>query len=106
MHFQMPRCAQCYPSLGTNNQIQRCGVQRARAMGVQLSDFGTLLPIEKAATTRALDRCRRLSRQIAHSLESVPEMWADTRSLAEVCASLEMAAEILQSTEERRLSPR
>jgi hypothetical protein len=66
-----------------------------------LSDFETLLPIEKAATTRALGRCRRLSGEIAHSLEIIPERWADPKILAELYASLEMAAEILQLTEER-----
>jgi hypothetical protein len=60
-----------------------------------------LLPIEKAATARALLRCSRLSEQIAHSLEISSE-WADAKILAELYASLEMAAEILQSTEERR----
>jgi hypothetical protein len=66
---------------------------------MQLPDFETLLPIEKAATTRALNRCRRLSGQIAHSLGAVRE-WSDAKILAELYASLEMAAEILQK--ERR----
>ena len=68
---------------------------------MQLPDFETLLPIEKAATTRALIRCRRLSEQIAHSLGGVRE-WSEAKILAELYASLEMAAEILQTTEERR----
>ena len=68
---------------------------------MQLPDFETLLPIEKAATTRALSRCRRLSGQIAHSLGGVRE-WSETKILAELYASLEMAAEILQTTKERR----
>ena len=67
-----------------------------------MSDFQTLLPIEKAATTRALDRCRRLSGEIEHLLEIIPERWADAKILAELYASLEMAVEILQTTEERR----
>ena len=66
-----------------------------------MSDFETLLPVEKEATARALVRCRRLSVQIASSLD-IPERWADAKSLAEVYASLELAAEILQSAEERR----
>jgi hypothetical protein len=66
-----------------------------------MSDFEALLPIEKAATGRALDRCRRLTERIADSLE-IPERWANAKVLAEVYASLEMAAEILHTTEERR----
>jgi len=46
---------------------------------MQLPDFETLLPIEKAATTRALNRCRRLSGQIAHSLGGVRE-WSEAKS--------------------------
>ena len=67
-----------------------------------MSDFEALLPIEKEATARALNRCRRLSGEIAHSLEIIPKRWVDAKILAELYASLEMAVEILQSPEERR----
>jgi hypothetical protein len=66
------------------------------------TDFETLLPVERAATSRALDRCRRISEEIAHWLETGTDRWDDAKSLAELWASLEMAVEILQSTEERR----
>jgi hypothetical protein len=90
---------------GTNNFIQTfwvCSTQTSVGGQSQLSDFEALLPVEKDATARALDRCRRVSGEIAHSLEIIPKRWVDGKILAELCASLEIAAEILQSTEERR----
>jgi|EndMetStandDraft_8_1072994.scaffolds.fasta_scaffold397296_2 hypothetical protein len=98
------RCVRLQASGEQTTLYKRFGSAARTSVGgqSQLSDFEALLPVEKDATARALDRCRRLSGEIAHSLEIIPKRWVDAKILAELCASLEMAAEILQSTEERR----
>jgi hypothetical protein len=66
-------------------------------------EFDSLDANEKAAVDRALKRCRALARQIESTLrEAKPEHFVDKVSLADLCTSLETAAEVLK--QERRPS--
>jgi len=61
------------------------------------SAFDGLDPIEKAAVERALNRCRALAAQIESELRNKrPKLLLDKASLAEVCASLGQAVDILE----------
>ena len=60
-------------------------------------EFDSLDATEKAAAERALKRCRALARQIESKLHKAkPEHFVDKSSLADFCASLESAADILK----------
>jgi hypothetical protein len=60
-------------------------------------EFDSLDATEKAAVERALKRCRSLARQIESELHKAkPEHFVDKSSLADFCASLESAADILK----------
>jgi hypothetical protein len=59
-------------------------------------EFDILDASEKAAVERALNRCRVLARQIESELrDKRPEHFVDKVSLADLCASLERAADVL-----------
>jgi hypothetical protein len=59
--------------------------------------FDSLDAIEKAAVEGALKRCRILARQIESKLRNKkPEHFIDELSLADFCASLERAANVLR----------
>jgi hypothetical protein len=60
------------------------------------SEFDGLDPIEKAAVERALKRCRALAAQIESELRNKRrEHFIDELLLADLCASLEEAANVL-----------
>jgi hypothetical protein len=60
-------------------------------------EFGGLDAIEKAGLEAALNRCRALARQIDRKLRTNrPEHFIDELSLADVCSSLERAANVLR----------
>jgi predicted DNA-binding protein YlxM (UPF0122 family) len=68
-------------------------------------EFAGLDAIEKAAIKAALNRCRALVRQIESKLRNKrPEHFVDKLSLAELCASVESAADVLK--QKRRQSVR
>jgi hypothetical protein len=59
-------------------------------------DFDRLDAIEKSAVAAALNRCRVLARQIESELRNKrPEHLLDKASLADFCASLEHAVDVL-----------
>jgi hypothetical protein len=61
------------------------------------NEFDGLDPIEKAAIEAALNRCRALVRQIESKLRKAkPEYFVDKLSLADFCASVEKAADVLK----------
>ena len=63
----------------------------------KLSEFDTLNATEKAATEGALNRCRALVDKLASELcEKKSGDFASILSLADVQASLEHAAEVLE----------
>jgi hypothetical protein len=60
-------------------------------------EFDSLDATEKAGTEAALNRCRALAAQIASELRNKrSKLLFDKASLADVCASLEQAVEILE----------
>jgi glutathione S-transferase len=60
-------------------------------------EFDSLDPTEKAAIEAALNRCRALARQIESKLRNKrPEHFVDKLSLADFCASVERAADVLK----------
>jgi hypothetical protein len=61
------------------------------------NEFDSLDASEKAALVGALKRCRAVAEQIENELRNTrPERFIDKLSLADVCASLECAANILR----------
>jgi len=59
-------------------------------------DFDNLDATEKAGIEAALNRCRALAAQIASGLRNKrPKLLLDKLSLADVCASLEQAVDVL-----------
>jgi hypothetical protein len=59
-------------------------------------EFDSLDATEKAAVEAALNRCRGLAAQIASELRNKrPEHFVDKLSLADLCVSLEQAANLL-----------
>jgi hypothetical protein len=59
-------------------------------------DFDSLDAIEKAGIEGAVNRCRGLAAQIASELSNKgPEHFVDKLSLADLCVSLEQAANLL-----------
>jgi hypothetical protein len=59
-------------------------------------DFDNLEATEKAGIEGALNRCRALAAQIASELcNKRPKLLLDKVSLADVCASLEQAVDVL-----------
>jgi hypothetical protein len=59
-------------------------------------DFDSLDATEKAGIEGALNRCRGLAAQIASELRNKrPEHFVDKLSLADLCVSLEQAADVL-----------
>ena len=68
-------------------------------------EFDGLDAIDKAAMEAALNRCRALVRQIQSKLRNKrPEHFVDKLSLADFCASVEKAADVLK--QRRRQSVR
>jgi hypothetical protein len=60
-------------------------------------DFDSLDAREKAAAEAALNRCRALAAKIANELHNQRhERFVDKLSLADFCASLEYAANVLE----------
>jgi glutathione S-transferase len=60
-------------------------------------EFDGLDATEKAAIEAALNRCRALARQIESKLRNKrPEHFVDKLSLADFCASVERAADVLK----------
>jgi hypothetical protein len=63
---------------------------------IMSDDFESLDAIEKAGIEGALNRCRGLAAQIASELRNKrPEHFVDKLSLADLCVSLEQAADVL-----------
>ena len=63
---------------------------------IMSDDFDSLDAIEKAGIEGALNRCRGLAAQIASELRNKrPEHFVDKLSLADLCVSLEHAADVL-----------
>ena len=58
-------------------------------------EFDSLDAIERTGTEAALDRCRSLAAQIASELRNKRSDHVDKLSLADLCASLEHAADVL-----------
>jgi hypothetical protein len=59
-------------------------------------DFDSLDATEKAGIEGALNRCRGLAAQIASELRNKrPDHFVDKLSLADLCVSLEQAADVL-----------
>jgi glutathione S-transferase len=68
-------------------------------------EFDSLDAVEKAAIEAALNRCHALVRQIESKLRNKrPEHFVDKLSLADFCASVERAADVLKQN--RRQSVR
>ena len=66
------------------------------------SEFDNLAEIEKAAAEAALNRCRALAAQIDNELHNQRhERFVDKLSLADFCASLEYAANVLEQNGRR-----
>jgi hypothetical protein len=60
-------------------------------------DFASLDAIEMAGVEAAVNRCRVLARQIERKLRNKrPEHFLDKVSLADLCASLEHAVDVLE----------
>jgi len=59
-------------------------------------EFDGLDATEKAAIEAALNRCRALARQIESKLRNRPERFVDKLLLADFCASVERAADVLK----------
>jgi hypothetical protein len=69
-------------------------------------EFDGLDATEKAGIEAALDRCRSLAAQIASELRNKrPEHFVDKLSLADLCASLEHAADVLGHKGRRENTP-
>ena len=68
-------------------------------MNKQSSEFSSLDAREKAATEGALVRCRAIADRIVEALATTKPAHLTVESLADFCASLERAAEILDTTE-------
>jgi hypothetical protein len=69
-------------------------------------EFDGLDATEKAGIEAALDRCRSLVAQIASELRNKrPEHFVDKLSLADLCASLEHAADVLGHKGRRENTP-
>jgi hypothetical protein len=69
-------------------------------------EFDGLDATEKAGIEAALDRCRSLEAQIASELRNKrPEHFVDKLSLADLCASLEHAADVLGHKGRRENTP-
>jgi glutathione S-transferase len=70
-------------------------------------EFDGLDPTEKAAIKAALNRCRALVRQIESKLRNKrPEHFVDKLSLADFCASVESAADVLKQKRRRSVRTR
>jgi hypothetical protein len=64
--------------------------------GIMSHEFNGLNATEKAGIEGALNRCRGLAAQIASELRNKrPEHFVDKLSLADLCVSLEQAADVL-----------
>jgi hypothetical protein len=64
--------------------------------GIMSHEFDDLDAAEKAGIEGALNRCRALAAQIASELRNKrPEHFVDKLSLADLYASLELAADVL-----------
>jgi hypothetical protein len=64
---------------------------------------GGLDATEKATMGLALNRCRALATKIANELRGkTPEHFVDNLSLADICASLERAADLLSTVKGSR----
>jgi hypothetical protein len=72
-------------------------------------EFENLVVREKGAVEAALNRCRALAGQIESELRKKrPEHLLDKALLADLCASLEHAVDVLQKTRKKkklRLTP-
>ena len=65
-------------------------------------EFDALNATEKAGIDAALNRCRALAAQIANELRNKkPQHFVDKSSLADLCASLEHAADVLRQKARR-----
>ena len=84
------------------SRTRRSGRESKHAVS---DEFDGLDAIEKAAMEAALNRCRALVRQIQSKLRNKrPEHFVDKLSLADFCASVEKAADVLK--QRRRQSVR
>jgi hypothetical protein len=69
---------------------------------IMSDDFDSLDATEKAAVEAALKRCRALTAQIVNELRNKRhERFVDKLSLADFCASLERAADVLRQKSRR-----
>jgi glutathione S-transferase len=69
-------------------------------------EFDGLDATEKAAIEAALNRCRALARQIESKLRNRPERFVDKLLLADFCASVERAADVLKQKRRRLVHTR
>jgi hypothetical protein len=67
-------------------------------------EFGGLDATEKAAAEGALNRCRVLADQIHSILRNESPHFVDRVSLADFCASLERAADVLRKKSRRAVN--
>jgi hypothetical protein len=82
-----------------------CTLGSEMSKRVVSDEFDGLDAIEKAAMEAALNRCRALVRRIGSTLRNKrPEHFVDKLSLADFCASVERAADVLK--QKRRQSVR
>jgi hypothetical protein len=94
-----------------STRVLLCEAEAFCTLGSEMSkramsdEFDGLDAIEKAAMEAALNRCRALVRQIQSKLrDKRPEHFVDKLSLADFCASIERAADVLK--QKRRQSVR
>ena len=91
------------------NPLRSTGDQRGPRGGPEtvgaymLDDFDDLDGTEKAGVGAELNRCRALATKIANELRGkTPEHFVDNLSLADICASLERAADLLSTVKGSR----
>jgi hypothetical protein len=72
-----------------------CGVALRMSERIMSDEFDGLDATEKAGIEAALNRCRDLAAQIASELRNKGSDHVDKLSLADLCASLEHAADVL-----------
>jgi hypothetical protein len=72
-----------------------CGVALRMSERIMSDEFDGLDATEKAGIEAALNRCRDLAAQIASELRNKRSDHVDKLSLADLCASLEHAADVL-----------
>jgi hypothetical protein len=77
-----------------------CGVALRMSERIMSDEFDGLDVTEKAGIEAALNRCRGIAAQIASELRNKRSDHVDKLSLADLCASLERAADVLRTVKD------